>query len=365
MLLLVEKSLADPQVPKSYGILRTAAWLLRERDTERAIVLLQQAKSMLPRVNKEDIVEGRKQGGSRSRQILQDKTQVAWYYDTLSQLLVRSGQKQMEQANGLPAVTPYGSSYSANRQVLADTQRRVGKAGIENTRLAEAIALQQERVKATGTGQAELLTLTSTSTAKRNRSTTPSSSNQVGTTVTNKSMSSASTNVTLSATALSAPQAQALDQSAIASLLTIDADEEEINRAASALRVQFLHSRRRSDAEDGAVTGGDVEAAQIAVDLLRYYLQAKRERTLEEELKARYTLGSSLWDLGRIQEARTALDLNYLRDSLRTKEGQPLGATPPTSKCSIIDREDTRNSATKALSSLKKKTKNHPFSTLH
>ncbi|MBV9467741.1 MAG: hypothetical protein JOZ57_00685 [Abitibacteriaceae bacterium] len=102
----VESLLADKTVPKTYGLLTTAAVVLRPTQSERAVELWQQAKPLLPQA---------------------ESREVARYYDILVQWLT------------------------------ADAKGADGQ--LDTIKMQAAIGVQQERVKLTGHGVAKLATL--------------------------------------------------------------------------------------------------------------------------------------------------------------------------------------------------------------
>lgn len=102
---LVEKALAHPQTPKSYGLLKTAASVLAEKQPDRAIALLQGAKPLLP-------TEKTKDG-----QTTLDLNEAGRFYSFWLDLLEKSG------------------------------------------KTSDAIAIAKERVQLTGYGRARLLAL--------------------------------------------------------------------------------------------------------------------------------------------------------------------------------------------------------------
>jgi hypothetical protein len=99
---LVEKTLHDPTVPKTYGLYKAAATILQPA---RAVAVLREARPLLPTT---------------------DLTEVGWYFTKLVDLLM-----------------------------LAESQPTKP----EKDKLAEAISAQQEMVKLTGRGQARLAEL--------------------------------------------------------------------------------------------------------------------------------------------------------------------------------------------------------------
>lgn len=103
----VEKSLADPQVTKSYGLLNASAKLLYSVAPARSLELLRQARPLVPKTN---IIE------------------VGRFYDFLIDLLLE--------------VQSPASTTSADKKILA-----------------EAVSLQLERIKLTGLGRGKLGTM--------------------------------------------------------------------------------------------------------------------------------------------------------------------------------------------------------------
>ena len=176
----VEKTLDDASIPKNFGLLSASAAVLATPNPKRAVVVMQQAKAVLPRLN-----------GAL------DLNQAARFYGSLVQLLV------------------------------------------DQNRLPEAVAEQQEFVKLTGRGQGDLLMLYKKSGDKN--------------------------------------ALQALLQE----LSAPTANEREINRAASALTT-FGRNPKAPDAK------ADGQAAT----LLETYLAPDRTRVIDEELQARLTLAN-------------------------------------------------------------------------
>jgi hypothetical protein len=121
LLPLVNKALDDRKVYKSYGLLTTAAWLLKDAEPQRAIALLQQAKPLLPEILPTDI-------STRSR------NQVEWYYATLASLLAGNAQ----------------SGSSSQSTASTQSQRSVQGGGGASNAASLGTALQAQRVSGPG-----------------------------------------------------------------------------------------------------------------------------------------------------------------------------------------------------------------------
>jgi tetratricopeptide (TPR) repeat protein len=96
--------------------------------------------------------------------------------------------------------------------------------------------------------------------------------------------------------------------SVLQSLMTDSASEHEINVLAKALQIlasdtQYPHSEKM---------------VERTISLLQNYLNMQRERTVEEELKARKTLGTLLIHQNRYHEASKVLDISHLKQPFLT-----------------------------------------------
>ena len=75
------------------------------------------------------------------------------------------------------------------------------------------------------------------------------------------------------------------------------------------------HPRNLASARKGEKTNAQ-EAAQHreqAIALLNSYLASKRVRRIDEELSARLGLGQTLFAQGKLDEAKTALDVSQMK----------------------------------------------------
>jgi len=246
----VEKTIADPAVPKTFALYKAAVSVFEGSKPQRAVEVLQQARPLLPK---------------------DDLNEAAWYFGKLVA--------------------------SLERQATHD-EKGLDKP-LDKTKLAEAIAVQEDMVKTTGRGHTRRAEL----------------------------------------------RRQGGDEKAFAELVAqlsaADAPEPEILAAGELLSKTH---REAANTEQPDEKKSDENSAQLLRDLLNSYLKAERQRSVASELRARLMLGRMLLRLKQPEAARAALATGHLtissRDGLARSEMSSIQRLLGT-----IDRQSAGKSA--------------------